>query len=98
MAIIYSRCYALFKTKQIDAMPSHEQMNAIGKIVCEKFIHQTSGKKPKLIQAPPYVGNFKVKYYPAVFTAEIDRSIVCFLSGKKERKRKKMIIKQTVPA
>lgn len=83
MSTIYSRCYALYKEKKISYMPEHGQMMQIGIAVVKKFKDQNKGIPPKKIQAPEYVGDFKVAFYPATFTPEVDGSIIDFVSGKK---------------
>lgn len=90
MSTIYSRSYALFKEKKIPYMPEHGQMMQIGIAVIKKFKEQNRGMPPKKIQAPEYVGTFKVAYYPASFTAVIDEFIQQFVSGKKFKNPLKM--------
>lgn len=91
MSTIHQRCFALFKMQKIDAIPEAEKQMAIGKIVLQKFKDQTDGKFPAHVKVHESVGKFKVRYYPAFFTPEIDQSILYFLCGKKEKsKRKKM--------
>ena len=79
MAIIYARCYALFKLKKLSTMPTPEQMMGIGRIVLTKYREQTNGQSPKLVQAPYYVGDFKAMYYPPAFSPVIDECILKFI-------------------
>lgn len=92
MSTIYSRCYALSKEKKIESMPDHSQMMEIGLKVIKKYKFQNEGKFPKKVPAPDYVGDFKVAYYPAHFTEEIDNSILHFFCGKKEKRVRKKIL------
>lgn len=95
MSTIHQRCYALYKNKMIDAIPDTEKQMAIGKIVLQKFKDQTGGKYPGHAQEPESMGKFKVRYYPAFFTPEIDESILYFLCGiKKKRKSKKVVVER----
>jgi len=83
MSTVYSRCYALYKEKEIDYIPEHSQMMQIGLTVIKKFKDQNKGRGPKKIQAPEYVGNFKISFYPASFSPQIDCCVKDFVSGKK---------------
>jgi hypothetical protein len=83
MSTIYSRCYALYKEKEIGYIPEHSQMMQIGLTVIKKFKDQNKGNGPRKVQAPEFVGDFKIAVYPGSFTPEIDSSIKDFVSGKK---------------
>lgn len=92
MSTIYQRCFALYKMQKIDSIPETEKQMAIGKIVLQKFKGQTGGKFPGHAQAPESMGKFKVRYYPAFFTPEIDESILYFLCGIKEKSKCSLVI------
>jgi hypothetical protein len=71
MSTINARCYALYKLGKIEKVPEEKQME-LGKIVLKKFMDQTGGKWPGHKQMDKY----KVRFYPAFFTPEIDKEIL----------------------
>lgn len=97
MAFVCNRIYAYVKSNGYKMVASGHKM-VIGRLVVAKYLENNSVRKLQHRQAPAWDGDYKVLYYPAKFTAEIDEVIKEYflLHPQIQRKIQKNISSNTI--